>query len=128
MKGGKMKDNYVKTVNLVLLGLLMLIPGLMKLFIFKPSGVSGMLAGLGFPAALFFAWILILGEIFSGAAILTRWKLKYVTWIPVVILVIAGLTTSINWLSFGESQWPSLLLHLAVASNYWLLGATYSKK
>ena len=48
------------------LGLLFVIPGITKLL--NPSGIIGMLGGLGFPAAGFFGWILILSEIFFGAA------------------------------------------------------------
>lgn len=123
MKGGlKMKNrDYVKTLNLVLLGLVMLLPGLMKLFVMKPSAVTAMLTGLGFPIPMFFAWILILSEIIFGIAILARWRLKYTVWPPIIILVIAGLTTTISWQSLGTSQWPSFLLHIALASNYWLI-------
>ncbi|OIO80841.1 hypothetical protein AUJ84_02550 [Candidatus Pacearchaeota archaeon CG1_02_32_132] len=125
-----MKENkkYIMTVNLVLLGLVMLLPGLMKLFIMRPSAVAGFLGTLGFPASTFFAWILIIAEIGSGIAILTRWKLKQIVWIPMIILVIAGLTTTISWANIGGSQWPAFLLHIALASNYWLLGSWYSKR
>lgn len=124
----KEDKKYIITVNLVLLGLVMLLPGLMKLFIIKPSAVSGLLASLGFPAPTIFAWILIIAEIGSGIAILTRWNLKHIVWIPMIILVIAGLTTTITWASIGGSQWPSFLMHIALASNYWLLGHIYSKR
>lgn len=124
----KEDKRYIMTVNLVLLGLVMLLPGLMKLFIMKPSTVSGFLATLGFPASMFFAWILIIGEIGSGIAVLARWKLKQIVWIPMIILVIAGLTTTISWASIGSSQWPSFLIHIALASNYWLVGHLYSKR
>ncbi|OIO44387.1 hypothetical protein AUJ64_00215 [Candidatus Pacearchaeota archaeon CG1_02_39_14] len=116
------------TVNLILLGLVMFLPGLMKLFILKPSAVEGMLSGLGFPIPLIFAWILIIGEIGSGIAILARWKVKQIVWIPMIILVIAGLTTTVTWSSLGQSQWPGFLMHIALASNYWLLGNIYSRK
>lgn len=124
----KEENRYIMTVNLVLLGLVMLLPGLMKLFIMKPSAVSGFLAGLGFPAPTFFAWILIIAEIGSGIAILTRWKIKHIVWLPIIILVIAGLTTSITWQSIGQSQWPGFLMHIALASNYWLIGHLYSRR
>ena len=123
----KEQKKYILTVNLVILGLVMLVPGLMKLFIMKPSAIVSMLTSLGFPAPLFFAWILILGEIFSGIAIFARWKLEYVVWIPMIILIIAGLTTTINWISLGSSQWAVFMLHIGLASNYWLIGNIYTK-
>lgn len=104
-----------KIVLWVLLGLLMLVPGLMKLFVSGVGGVTGMLTGLGFPAAAFFAWVLIIGEIGSGIAILSKWNLKYVVYIPMVILLVA--TFTVHW-----GSWSNVLLHLVAVSGYWLLG------
>jgi uncharacterized membrane protein YphA (DoxX/SURF4 family) len=109
-------------VHRILLGLLMLIPGLLKLFVFKPSGVTGMLAGMGFPAPMFFAWILILAEIVFGVALLANWKIKYTAWPPIVILVVATLVT-FPWTTLGQAQWPTVLLHLVAISGYWMLAA-----
>ncbi|MEK6800631.1 MAG: DoxX family protein [Nanoarchaeota archaeon] len=113
------KDLAMK-VNWLLLGLLMLVAGLVKLFIMKPSAVVGMLSGMGFPAATFFAWILILSEIVFGALILAKWKLKYTVIPPMIILIIAAFAT--NW-----GNWAGLLLHLLAASNYWVLGSSAKK-
>ena len=113
-----MYGKYAGTVNRVLLGLLMLIPGLVKLFVFKPSGVAGMLEGFGFPVASFFAWVLILSEIVFGIAILVRWKLDYSVWPPIVIMLVAAFTA--NWPSELSKAAP-FLMHLLVASNYWIL-------
>ncbi len=107
-------------VNRILLGLLMLIPGSLKLFVIKPSGVVGMLSGIGFPAPTFFAWVLILSEIVFGIAILLKWKLEYSVWPPIVIMLVAGFTVS--W-----GSWPTLLMHLVIASNYFMLGINHSK-
>src|SRR3989338_4877434 len=95
-------------VNQILLGLVMLVPGLYKFFILGPEAVVAMLSSLGFPAATFFAWLLILSEIVFGAAVLVRWKLEYTTIPPAIILVVAGLLVY-------RTQYPSLLLHLVVA-------------
>ena len=108
------------TVNRILLGLLMLIPGCLKLFVLKPAAVVGMLGKIGFPAPTFFAWVLILSEIVFGIAILTKWKLQYSVWPPIVIMLVAGFTTS--W-----GNWPLLLMHLVIASNYFMLGVNHTK-
>ncbi len=105
----------------------MLIPGLIKLFVIGPSGVIGMLAGLNFPIPAFFAWVLILAEIFFGIAILAKWKLEYTTIGPAVILVVAALAAMINWSNIGQSQWPLFILQLTVASNYLLIGARHKQ-
>src|SRR3989344_2462272 len=101
MKGGEIA---VK-VNQVLLGLVMLIPGLYKLFVLGPSAVVAMLESFGFPVALLFAWLLIVSEIFFGAA---------------VILVLAGLLAYRN-------DYPSLLLHFVTASNFVAFGMMHKK-
>ncbi len=108
----------VKLVNRILLGLLMLVPGIVKLTVFKPSGVTSMLSGMGFPLPMFFAWILILAEIVFGIAILANWKLEYTAWPPIVILLVAVVVT-MNW---SSPQWSNILLHLVAASGYWMLG------
>ena len=110
-----MYGKYAGTVNRILLGLVMLIPGLLKLFVLKPAAVVGMLEGIGFPVAAFFAWVLILSEIVFGIAILARWKLEYTVWPPIVIMLVAAFTVS--W-----ANWPLFLMHLVIASNYWMLG------
>ena len=122
----------VKLVNRIILGLLMLLPGLVKLFVAKPSGVTAMLDGFGFPIPMFFAWVLMLSEIVFGIAILANWKLKYTTWPPMIILLIAILVT----LPWGDGKAflmsiPTIMLHLVAITGFWLLGSkemTYSKK
>jgi len=105
----------------------MLIPGLLGLFVIGPTALTGMLGGLNFPIPAFFTWVLILAEIFFGIAILAKWKLEYTSIGPAVILVIAALAVNINWSNIGQSQWPIFILHLAVASNYLLVGAKYKQ-
>jgi uncharacterized membrane protein YphA (DoxX/SURF4 family) len=102
-------------INLILLGLVMLIPGLLKLFVMKPTAIVGMLGELGFPTASFLAWVLILSEIIFGALILAKYKLNYTVWPPIIILVVASFTA--HW-----GNWPNVLVHLALASNFWVWG------
>ncbi len=117
---------YAGIVNRVMLGLIMLVSGLMKLFVIKPENVTGMLSGIGFPAASFFAWILILSEIVFGIAILVKWKLEYSVWPPIVIMLVAIFTIYVG----GEKgpQWSQILIHLTLASNYWLIGSRTKAK
>lgn len=108
-----------KVINRVLLGLLMLVPGLLKLFVFKPAGVTQMLTGFGFPAPLFFAWVLIILEIVSGLAILANFRIRMVTWVPVIILLVATILTT--FADLQNANIPGILLHLVAISNYLLL-------
>ena len=117
-----MKSIEIATkVNQILLGLVMLVPGLYKLFVLGSDAVVTMLGGIGFPAPMLFAWLLILSEIGFGAAVLIGWKLQYTTIVPAIILVIAGFTVYMT-------QYPSWLLHLVVASNFIALGCMHCKK
>jgi uncharacterized membrane protein YphA (DoxX/SURF4 family) len=111
-----MNHKNIVTANRVLLGLVMLIPGLLKLFVMKPSAIVGMLSSIPLFAWApgFWAWILILSEIVFGIAILASWKLEYSVWPPIVIMVVAAFTA--NW-----GNWPTILMHLTLASNYLML-------
>jgi len=121
MKG---KEIAVKS-HWILLGLLMLLPGLFKLFSYKPAGVANMLSGIALFAwaPTFWAWVLILSEIVFGASILAKWKLKYTVIPPMIILAIGTLFVTIDWSNLGATQWPNVLFHLIAFTGYWMLGA-----
>ncbi len=106
----------LKTINRWLLGLLMLVPGLLKLFSTGVAGVTGMLSGIALFAWApgFWAWILILSEIVFGIAILANYKLKYTVIPPMIILLVAAF--AFNW-----GRWSSFLLHLVAISGYSLI-------
>lgn len=103
--------------NRIILGLLFLVAGLMKLFVIKPSGVEGMLAGFGFPAAVFFAWVLILVELLGGIALLANRKTKHASYLLIIVMVVAAFTA--YW-----SQWTQMLMHIAVAANLWVIASS----
>jgi len=111
-----MNHKNIATVNRVLLGLVMLIPGLLKLFVIGPNNIVGMLSDISLFAwaPSFWAWVLILSEIVFGIAILASWKLEYSVWPPIVIMVVAAFTAA--W-----TNWPLVLMHIALASNYLML-------
>jgi putative oxidoreductase len=69
----------------IVLGLLFIVPGISKLM--DPSGIIGMLSGLGIPIAGFFGWILLLSEIVFGLSLVIGWKTEYTTWPLLVVLV-----------------------------------------
>src|SRR3989304_301117 len=109
-------QKYLKLANRVLLGLLLVIPGVTKLFITGPDGVAEMLSGIVLFswAPAFWAWVLMLSEVIFGLAVLANYKLKYTVIPPVIIMLVAGLTVNIGRTS-------SLLLHLVAASAYLML-------
>ncbi len=109
----EMKNWYL--LNRVLLGLIFLVAGLMKLFVMGSGAVASMLDGLGFPAAVFFAWVLIVFEIVCGAAIIFNWQMKYTVWPPIIILVVATFTA--HW-----ANWGDMLIRLSLASSLLIWG------
>ena len=111
-----MNIKNIVTVNRILLGLLILVAGLTKLFVASLSKVIEMLSSnvLFAWAPGFWAWVLILSEIVFGIAILASWKLKYTVWPPIVIMLVAAFT--VYW-----GNWSSFIMHIVVASNYLML-------
>jgi uncharacterized membrane protein YphA (DoxX/SURF4 family) len=120
--GCKMFNKHVGNLNRILLGLVMLVPGIMKLFDMGSSKIVEMLSNMVLFswAPSFWAWVLILSEIVFGIAILFKWRLQYTSWPPVVILVIASFT--VHW-----ANWGNMLVHLTLASNYYMLGVNHMK-
>ncbi len=110
-------------VQWILLGLLMLIPGILKLVVMKPAAISSMLGGIVLFAwaPTFWAWVLILSEIVFGVLILARWNLKYTTIPPMIILAIATLFVTIKWDALAETQVGSVIFHLIGITGYWML-------
>ena len=107
----------------ILLGLVMLVPGLSNLFISTPAGVTGFMQTISLFAwaPAFWAWVLILTSILSGLAILANWKLDYAVIPPMIILLVAAFT--VVW-----GNWPTFLLHLIVILGFARLGGYNGKK
>jgi len=102
----------------ILLGLLMLVPGILKL-IDGGQGITGLLTTLGFPIPAVLAWIVLLSEIIFGLAILANYKLEYTVLPPMVILLVAVISTNLS----GVSSWSNVIFHLVAISSYWMYGA-----
>ncbi len=85
--------------------------GIMKLL--NPSMVVGMLDGMGFPGASFWAWLLILVEVLCGASVLLGFKAKWTT-IPLAIVMIVVISTT-NQVTTGISILSGLI-------SIWLSG------
>ena len=118
-------NNTSSKINWILLGLLMLIPGLMKLFVMGPSAITQMLSGIVLFswAPAFWAWILILSEIVFGGLVLAKWKLKYTTIPPMIILAVALLFVTIDWSNLAQVNLAGVLFHLLAINGYWALGS-----
>lgn len=105
----------------VMLGLLFLIPGIMK--IMTPDGIIGMLGTLGFPATTFFGWILILSEILFGLALIIGFKIEYAVWPLIIILAVAVLTVHIKDVN-NPMKWIDILLRITAIAALNLLRFT----
>lgn len=101
------------------LGLLFLVPGLMKLV--APSMITGFLASKGFPAAGFLAWVLILAEVICGALILVGYKVKWAVIPPIVVLVVAILTVHLGDVQ-NPMRWIDVLFRLVGITGLLFIG------
>lgn len=106
---------YGELANRILIAAMFIVAGSMKLFVQKPSGVAGFLDGMGFPIAIFFAWVLILSETLGGLALLANKFVKWATIPLMIIMIVAAFTANLK-------NPVSLLMHLVVASNLFLFG------
>lgn len=113
-----MNTKQILQGNRILLGLVMLVPGIFKLFVLGPDGVVGMLSGIALFswAPLFWAWVLILSEIFAGIAILTKWNMKIATSLAAIIIAVAAFTVYLEDVS-------NILIHLTLVTNYMYWGS-----
>lgn len=75
------------TLLRVFIGLMFVFAGFKK--VTGIDGVTGMLSGLGFPAAVFFAWVLALAELVLGAFVFAGFKTKYAAWPLAFVLLVA---------------------------------------
>lgn len=94
----------------VMLGVIFLMPGVMKLL--DPGMPARMLAGLGFPAATAWAWLLIAVEIVGGVLLLVGWKIKYAVWPLMVILLVATVLVHIPSVAQNPQNVMAVLFHV----------------
>ena len=90
MRLPKIDKRYGPFVLRVALGLLFIIPGAGKLF--NPAAPTSMLAGLGFPAPAFFAWLLIAAEVLGGLALLAGWQVRWAV-LPLAVVMLVAIFT-----------------------------------
>ena len=103
---------YGHTLLRVTIGLLFLIIGFSKFA--NPSGIIGMLGSIGFPAAAFFGWLLLLSELVFGALILIGYKVRYTAWPLAIILIVAVLTVAIP--TEGISSASAFFHYISIAA------------
>lgn len=123
----KNKEDFVKGwlfARWIFLGLVMLIPGLLKLFVMGPKAVSMMLSNISIFAWApgVFAWLLILIEIVSGVMILAKWKVNYASFAGALIILLATLTVHVKWSAIGATGWSNVILHLIVFAEFIIMG------
>jgi len=101
------------TVLRVALGLLFLVPGIMKLM--NPQMIIGMLEGLGFPMATAFGWIVLLSELVFGSALIVGFKVRYAVWPLMIILAVA--TIMVHVPSTDPMKWINVLFHVVAIAG-----------
>ena len=112
-------NGWVSIKNRILLGLLMLVPGLLKLFVMGPAQTTSYIGSLGIPAPQVMAWLLIIGELVAGILILANFKLRIAASLATIILLVA---TIYQYIIPGDPNMVVVTLtHLALISNYWVV-------
>ncbi len=108
----------------------MLVAGLLKIFVSGVNDITSLLSKniLFSWAPMFWAWVLIIGEVGSGLAIIGKWNLKYTAFIPVIILVIAVITVDIKWIALGQTDWVDIIFNLIAINGYIMLSSQNWKK
>lgn len=107
----------------VALGIIFLWHGYDKVFTTGIEGVTGFLAGLGFPMATFFAYVLSYGEIIAGILLIlglfTYLAAKYAA-----IVAVVGFFTvhAANGFSIQEGGYEFIMLIFAAAVSIALTG------
>ena len=103
-------------VGRMLIGLLFLVSGYMKLTgEGGVGGFSGMVEGLGLPAAGLLAWVVVLVELIGGALLILGWRVGQAAGVLVVFLVLTVLLVH-NPLS-DAAQLGTALKNLAIAGG-----------
>jgi putative oxidoreductase len=114
MKKGKDNCNamcldYSYVVLRVLLGLLMFVPGVMKLMGVMNTGTTGVFSMVG----PFLGWIVIVVEIVAGLAVIVGYQTKWAAYPLALILVVATIMTSNAWLPPNSSTFFHLIAAVA---------------
>ena len=105
-----MHKDYAPFLLRLTLGILFIIPGVLKLI--NPGTIIGLLNDLGIPAATFFGWVLLLSEIIFGIAVLIGWHVDKTIWPLVLILAVATIIVHIPTLATGPMALITILFHL----------------
>ena len=103
-------NRYGLTILRVVVGLLFLVPGIMKLM--NPAGPTGMLTGLGFPAPQILVWVLLLSEIIFGIALILGFKTKYTVWPLMIVFAVVLIFVAIPGALSNPAGWTNVIFHL----------------
>ena|SRR3989344_5522534 len=114
---------FVGTLNRVILGLLLLVPGLFKLISVTPANFASAFAFL--PSPIFVSWVWILAEVIIGLMVLFSIMPRFSSVIAALMMLLIVGFTQVQWMNLAGmngGNWASTLVYLAAATNYLLFG------
>lgn len=110
-----MSDNLLKLAARILLAVLFIVSGFGKLA--DPSGVAGMLGSFNLPGATALTYLVGLGEVVGGVALVTGYRLRVIAPLLAVWCVATGLIVHLGM--------PiDLMKNLGLAGGFLALAAT----
>jgi len=95
----------------ILTGLLFLLPGIAKLA-GGVDGFAGMLGGMGIPAAMAVAWIVVFVEIIGGLALVVGYQTKYASYALFALLAVATVVVVVPQFAFEPGYLSNLVFHV----------------
>jgi putative oxidoreductase len=109
------------------IGVTFIFHGYPKLLPSGPGGFAGFLHSLGFPAPLFFAWVVSIVEFFGGIAMILGFLVRYVGALMVIEMIVTTvrvkLRAGVGFISPKGTGWELDFLLLIIALTLALVGA-----
>lgn len=108
------------------IGITFIVHGYPKLVPSGPAGFAGFVRSLGFPAPLFFAWVVAIVEFFGGMAMILGFLTRYVGALMAIEMLVTTIRVKmaggVGFIGSRGAGWELDFLLLAIAVALTLLG------
>jgi putative oxidoreductase len=117
MSNGARQESWGLTVLRVVVGIVFLVHGGQKLFVFGVHGVAGMLGNLGFPLPMVWAVVVSIVEFFGGLALVLGFFVRWAAPLIAIDMLVAILAVHLKGGFFNPKgvEYPMTLLAACIA-------------